>query len=138
MLFCYSNLCGLHCTLPPHAEYCQIIRDSLHSCEEWTCSYLLRIDGPTGAYGFVVVSGQGEGKPTMFEFYLLPRHRARLFDRFFALLTESGATLIEAYTNGARRRRKQTASPKPLAPKSTTDGGSGTETKSQFKMSWFS
>ena len=35
----------------------------------------------------------------MYEYFLLPRHRRRLFDAFVALLTASGATTIETQSN---------------------------------------
>src|SRR5262245_34753511 len=78
---------------------CQIIHDSLHSREGWTLSYLLRIDGAPVGYGSVAVSGPWKDKPTIFEFFVLPQHRGRLFDLFAALMTETGATLIETQTN---------------------------------------
>jgi len=80
---------------------CQIIHDSLHSRKGWTRSYLLRIDGTPVGYGAIAVSGPWKDKPTIFEFYVLPRHRDRLFDLFAALLAETGATLIETQTNDA-------------------------------------
>jgi GNAT superfamily N-acetyltransferase len=78
---------------------CQIIHDSLHSREGWTRSYLLRIGEATVGYGSVAVSGPWKDKPTIFEFYVLPQQRGRLFDLFAALLAETGATLIETQTN---------------------------------------
>lgn len=78
---------------------CQIIHDSLHAREGWTLSYLLRFgDAPVG-YGSVAVSGPWKDKPTIFEFFVLPQHRGRLFDLFAALLAETGSTLIETQTN---------------------------------------
>ncbi len=78
---------------------CQIIHDSLHSREGWTLSYLMKIDDAPVGYGSVAVSGPWKGKPTIFEFYVLPQHRVRLFDLFATLLAETGATLIETQTN---------------------------------------
>jgi GNAT superfamily N-acetyltransferase len=80
---------------------CQIIHDSLHAREGWTLSFLLKIDGAAVGYGAVAVSGPWEGKPTIFEFYVLPQNRGRLFALFAALLAETGATLIETQTNDA-------------------------------------
>jgi GNAT superfamily N-acetyltransferase len=78
---------------------CQIVHDSFHSRDGWTREYFLYVGGTTVGYGSVVVDGPWKGKPAVFEFYVLPHYRSRVFDLFGALLTASGATLIEVQTN---------------------------------------
>jgi len=80
---------------------CQIVHDSLHSRKGWTQSYLLIAGGAMAGYGAIVVGGPWQGKPTVFEFYVLPQYRSRVFDFFGALLTASGAITIEAQSNDA-------------------------------------
>src|SRR5437773_3137101 len=78
---------------------CQIVHDSLHSRKGWTESYLLTAGGATAGYGSIVIGGPWKGKPTVFEFYVVPHCRSRLFDFFSALLTVSGASTIETQSN---------------------------------------
>lgn len=78
---------------------CQIIHDSLHSRKGWTESYLLSTGGVPVGYGSVAVGGPWKGKPTVFEWYVVPQHRMRLFDLFHALLKASGAATIETQSN---------------------------------------
>jgi len=82
-----------------HEMNCQIIHDSLHVRKGWTESYLLlEADAPAG-YGSIAVGGPWKGKPTVFEFYLLPHRRSRAFEFFQELLAASGAKLIETQSN---------------------------------------
>lgn len=78
---------------------CQIVHDSLHAREGWTQPYLLVADSAPAGYGSVVVGGPWKGKETVFEFYVLPQYRSRVFDLFGTLLTASGAAFIEVQTN---------------------------------------
>lgn len=78
---------------------CQIIHDSLHVRKGWTRSFFLGVDGVTAGYGSVAVGGPWTGKPTVFEYYLLPDWRSRLFDLFPKLLEVSGAKAIETQSN---------------------------------------
>jgi GNAT superfamily N-acetyltransferase len=78
---------------------CQIIHDSLHAREGWTKEYLFLIGDATVGYGSIAVGGPWKGKPTVFEFYVLPQHRARIFDLFSILLTASCAVAIETQSN---------------------------------------
>ncbi|MGO8678334.1 MAG: GNAT family N-acetyltransferase [Limisphaerales bacterium] len=80
---------------------CQIVHDSLHTRKGWTQSYLLLSGSAIAGYGSVVVGGPWKGIPTVFEFYVLPCCRTRLFDFFSALLKASNATMIEGQTNDA-------------------------------------
>jgi hypothetical protein len=78
---------------------CQIVHDSLHFREGWTQPYLLKVAGNVAGYGSIVLGGPWTGKPTAFEFYVVPGQRSRVFDLFSSLLTASGATSVEAQTN---------------------------------------
>lgn len=73
----------------------QIVHDSIHRRAGWTATYLLTIDGVTVGFGSIAIAGPWKDKPTIFEFYVLPEHRARGFDLFEALLTASGARFME-------------------------------------------
>src|SRR5262249_30635831 len=50
-------------------------------------------------YGSVALAGPWKGNPTIFEFYVEPRHRSQLFDIFGALLSATGSKNIETQTN---------------------------------------
>jgi hypothetical protein len=50
-------------------------------------------------YGSVAVAGHWQAKPAVYEFFVLPQYRTRLFDAFLAVLTSSGATAIETQSN---------------------------------------
>ena len=78
---------------------CQIIHDSLHSRKGWTEPYLLIAGGVSMGYGSVAVGGPWKGKPTVFEWYVVPQYRSRMFDLFSALLAASGAATIETQSN---------------------------------------
>jgi GNAT superfamily N-acetyltransferase len=78
---------------------CQVIHDSIHPRPGWTREYLFSAGGATVGYGSVAVSGPWKDKPTVYEYYVLPQNRSRMFDLFIALLTASGATMIETQSN---------------------------------------
>src|SRR4029077_18303358 len=78
---------------------CQIIHDSIHPRPGWTLEYLFSAGGATVGYGSVAVSGPWKDKPTVYEYYVLPQYRSRMFDMFVGLLTTSGATMIETQSN---------------------------------------
>jgi len=80
---------------------CQIVHDSIHSRPGWTLEYFLNADGVTVGYGSIAVSGPWKAKPTVYEFYVLPQHRSRIFDLFSVLLTASSAVAIESQSNDA-------------------------------------
>lgn len=91
-------------TLPLRTQFraemnCQITKDSIHRRPGWTRSYLLELDGAIAGFGGLAIAGPWQDRPTIFEFYVLPEHRMRLFDLFEALLAASGAQFIEAQTN---------------------------------------
>jgi GNAT superfamily N-acetyltransferase len=78
---------------------CQIIHDSIHSRPGWSEEYLLIESGAKVGYGSVAVGGPWHEKPTLYEFFVLPQYRLRLFDLFMELLTSSRATMIETQSN---------------------------------------
>jgi GNAT superfamily N-acetyltransferase len=80
---------------------CQIVCDSLHSRKGWTEEFILTMDSAPSGYGSLAVGGPWKGKPTLFEFYVLPQYRSRVFDFFSVLLAATGAVMIEAQTNDA-------------------------------------
>jgi GNAT superfamily N-acetyltransferase len=80
---------------------CQIVHDSLHRRAGWTATYELRVDDAVAGFGSMAMGGPWEGKPTIFEFYVLPACRARAFDLFDVLLDVSGARLMEIQSNDA-------------------------------------
>jgi GNAT superfamily N-acetyltransferase len=82
-----------------HEMNCQIILDSVHARPGWTHEYLVTEGGSKVGYGSVAVAGPWQSKPTVFEYFLLPQHRRRIFDLFSALLTSSKATEIETQSN---------------------------------------
>ncbi len=78
---------------------CQIVHDSIHSREGWTITYRLGIDGVPAGFGSVAIAGPWKDKPTIFEFHVRPKHRARVFDLFDALVIDSGARFMEVQSN---------------------------------------
>src|SRR5208283_2856106 len=78
---------------------CQIIHDSIHSRPRWTLEYVLSADGARVGYGSIAVAGPWKDKPTLYEFYVLPHYRSRLFDLFSVLLATTGANRIETQSN---------------------------------------
>jgi len=80
---------------------CQIVHDFMHSRQGWTQPYLLEVGGAAVGYGSILIAGPWTGTRTVFEFYVVPKHRSRVFDLFSSLLTVSDATAIKAQTNDA-------------------------------------
>src|SRR5437870_1220248 len=79
---------------------CQITHDSIHSRDGWTHEFLLRDDSGTSVgYGSVAVAGPWKDRPTIYEFFVSPPHRCRMFDLFDALLSASAAVAIETQSN---------------------------------------
>jgi GNAT superfamily N-acetyltransferase len=74
---------------------CQIVHDSIHQREGWTLTYVFTIAGAVAGFGGVAIAGPWKDKPTVFEFYVLPDHRARAFDIFEAFVAASGARFME-------------------------------------------
>jgi hypothetical protein len=82
-----------------HEMNCQITHDSIHARPGWTHEYLITEGGAKAGYGSVAVAGPWQAKPTVYEYFLLPQHRGRVFDAFASLLTSSGVTAIESQSN---------------------------------------
>ncbi len=78
---------------------CQIIHDSIHCRPGWTQEYFLFAGDAKVGYGSIAIAGPWKDKPTVYEFYVAPQFRLRLFDLFSALLTASGAAAIETQSN---------------------------------------
>ena len=78
---------------------CQIIHDSIHRRPGWTQEYVLRVGENRVGYGSLAVAGPWKGKPTLYEWYVLPHYRSRMFDLFPVLLAASGAIRIETQSN---------------------------------------
>ncbi len=65
---------------------CQIVHDSIHFRSGWTQEYLLSAgDTPVG-YGSIAVGGPWTNQPALYEFYVVPTERQRLFELFRTLL----------------------------------------------------
>ena len=78
---------------------CQIVHDSLHTRSGWTNSYLFRIDDRAVGFGSVAIAGPWKGKPTAFEFYLLPEARGRAFAFFEGFVAASSGQFLEVQTS---------------------------------------
>ncbi len=73
----------------------QIVHDSIHRRDGWTVTYILSVNGVTAGFGSIALAGPWKDKPSIFEFYVLPEHRAHAFELFEALLTASNARFME-------------------------------------------
>jgi GNAT superfamily N-acetyltransferase len=78
---------------------CQIVHDSIHRRAGWTMTYALHLGDVLAGFGSTAIAGPWKGRPTIFEFYVLPAHRGRAFELFEALLDASGARLMEIQSN---------------------------------------
>jgi GNAT superfamily N-acetyltransferase len=78
---------------------CQIIHDSIHSRPGWSVEYSLCANGVTAGYGSIAISGPWKDMPALYEYYILPHYRNRVFDLFSVLLSASRATRIETQSN---------------------------------------
>src|SRR6185295_2301912 len=76
---------------------CQITHDSIHTRPGWTEEYVLLLEGTGDGYGSVAVGGPCTGKPTVYEFFVVPHQpRLRAFELFQALLAASRAVAVKA------------------------------------------
>ena len=82
-----------------HEMNCQIIHDSIHARPGWTHEYLLTEGAAKIGYGSIAVGGPWEGKATVYEYFVLPKHRGRIFELFVVLLRSSGAIAVETQSN---------------------------------------
>jgi GNAT superfamily N-acetyltransferase len=78
---------------------CQIVHDSIHRREGWTLSYLLDSEGTIAGFGSVAIGGPWTGKPTVFEFSVLPEYRHRAFDLFETFLAAANPQFFEVQSN---------------------------------------
>jgi GNAT superfamily N-acetyltransferase len=78
---------------------CQVLKDSIHPRPGWTIEHLLRLDGRSVGYGSLAVAGPWKDKPTLYEFYVEPDCRARVFDLFESLLATARPVAIETQSN---------------------------------------
>jgi GNAT superfamily N-acetyltransferase len=78
---------------------CQVVKDSIHSREGWTRSYLIERNEVVVGFGSIAIAGPWKEKPTVIEFYVLPEHRQYAFDLFEVFLATSGALFFEAQSN---------------------------------------
>jgi GNAT superfamily N-acetyltransferase len=78
---------------------CQIIHDSIHYRSNWSREFTLSVGSTVAGYGSVAIGGPWKGNPTIYEFYIRPEYRKRLFDCFDALLSASAAVAIEVQSN---------------------------------------
>jgi GNAT superfamily N-acetyltransferase len=79
----------------------QIVHDTIHRRDGWTVTYMLNIDGVTVGFGSIAIAGPWKDRPSIFEFYVLPEHRARGFKLFEALLAASKAQFMEIQSSDA-------------------------------------
>lgn len=80
---------------------CQITHDSIHYRQGMTQEYELSAGGEGVGYGSVAVGGPWKGTPTIYEYYVVPNHRLRVFDLFRELLSASGAAKMVVQSNAA-------------------------------------
>lgn len=78
---------------------CQITKDSIHSRNSWTRTFLLERDGVAVGFGSVAIAGPWKIKPTVIEFYVLPEHRQHGFDLFETFLKAGRPRFFEAQSN---------------------------------------
>lgn len=78
---------------------CQITHDSIHPRPGWTLEYRISANGATAGYGSVAVGGPWKKNHALYEFYVLPKFRSRIFDLFSVLLKASGVKKIETQSN---------------------------------------
>ena len=77
---------------------CQIVGDSIDARTGWTQPYLLYAGEETAGYASIAVGGPWKGKPTVFQFFVLPQFRGRVFDFFTTLVAEVKPVGMEAQT----------------------------------------
>jgi GNAT superfamily N-acetyltransferase len=79
--------------------HCQIIHDSIHSRPGWSLEYRLSLGANRVGYGSVAIAGPWKEYATIYEYYVIPQFRNRIFDLFSALITGSRARKIETQSN---------------------------------------
>jgi hypothetical protein len=96
--------CELNEIVPLRERYrdemnCQIIHDSIHARPGWSVEYALDLDGTVAGYGSVAIAGPWSTAHALYEFYVKPECRGRIFDLFEALLARCSARTIETQSN---------------------------------------
>lgn len=79
---------------------CQVLFDSIHPRPGWSLEYLINLDGKPVGYGSLAIAGPWTGKPTLYEFFILPHYRSRVFELFEALLAHTSPVAMETQSNG--------------------------------------
>jgi len=77
----------------------QIVHDSLHRRPGWTASHQLEVDATVVGYGSVAIAGPWSGRPTIYEFYVIPEYRPQAFALFELYRGASAARAFEVQTN---------------------------------------
>jgi GNAT superfamily N-acetyltransferase len=80
---------------------CQIVHDSIHRRTGWTTTYAFAVDDSNAGFGSIAIGGPWTGKPTIFEFYVLPAYRGCAFQLFEEFLSACGARSMEIQSNDA-------------------------------------
>lgn len=80
---------------------CQIVHDNMHARRGWTEEFLLEIDDAAVGYGSILIAGPWTGTRTLFEFFVAPPWRMRVFDLFDALRDACHADGMEVQSNDA-------------------------------------
>jgi len=80
---------------------CQIVHDALHRRRGWTREFALVEDRRTVGYASLAVDGPWRDKPTFYELYVEPDHRARASALFEAFLHETTPVAFEVQSNDA-------------------------------------
>jgi RimJ/RimL family protein N-acetyltransferase len=57
------------------------------------------VEGAAAGYGSILIGGPWTGTRTLFEFFVAPNHRSRVFDLFAKLVEASEANAMEVQTN---------------------------------------
>lgn len=78
---------------------CQIVHESIHERPGWTREYRLTTSGVPIGYGSVAVAGPWSDNPTLYEFYIVPEQRLRVFDSFRALRAFARPARMEVQSN---------------------------------------
>jgi GNAT superfamily N-acetyltransferase len=79
--------------------HCQVVHDSIHERPGWTQEYGLSLGGAAVGYGSVAIGGPWKEKPTIYEFYVVPSQRQRMFDLFERFLEVSGVRELSVQSN---------------------------------------
>jgi GNAT superfamily N-acetyltransferase len=78
---------------------CQIVHDTAHYRKDCVQSFLLEVDGEIAGYGSTWVGNYWMTNGALFEFYVLPVHRCRLFMLFDEFVRVTKPPKIHTQTN---------------------------------------